>query len=70
MRKGAQKWGAWETRGEDCCGQGKPEAGAGGARAGGQQARRKIKASLCGGQVLGTGRGRDGQGGLRAVSRR
>lgn len=48
--RGAQKWGAWETRGEDCCGWGKLEAGAEGAEAGGQQARRNIKASRCGGR--------------------
>lgn len=48
--RGAQKWGAWETRGEDYCGWGKPKAGAEEAEAGRQQARRKIKTSRCGGR--------------------
>jgi hypothetical protein len=33
---GAEKWGAWETRGEDCCGWGEPEQ---------VQEGRKLKAS-------------------------
>ena len=54
VRRGAQKWGAWETRGEDCWRWGKPEAGAGGAEAGGQKARRNIKESRCRGRYWAT----------------
>lgn len=68
--RGAQKWGAWETRGEDYCGWGKPEAGAEGAEAGGQQATRKIKANRCGGRYWAPAESEVGRVGCGAVSRR